>query len=94
MNIKRVVLFLATNLAVMLVLSVVASLLGFNRYYTSGGLHLGSLLGFAMVMGATPSAPASACRKWRFTRASPTPSPLARRATTPWWRCPPACCTA
>lgn len=46
MNIKRVVLFLATNLAVMLVLSLVASLLGFGRH---GGL--GSLLGLAMVMG-------------------------------------------
>ena len=51
MNFKRVALFLATNLAIMLVLSVTASLLGVNRYLTSGGLNLGALLGFAMVMG-------------------------------------------
>jgi heat shock protein HtpX len=48
---KRIVLFLATNLAVMLVLGVVASLLGVNRYLTANGLNLGQLLGFAAVMG-------------------------------------------
>lgn len=48
---KRVVLFLATNLAVMLVLSVVANLLGVNRYLTANGLNLGMLLAFAAVIG-------------------------------------------
>jgi heat shock protein HtpX len=48
---KRIVLFIATNLAVMLVLGTVASLLGVNRYLTANGLNLGSLLGFAAVMG-------------------------------------------
>lgn len=48
---KRVILFIATNLAVMLVLGVVASLLGVNRYLTSNGLNLSALLGFAAVMG-------------------------------------------
>ena len=48
---KRVVLFVVTNLAVMLVLGVVASLLGVNRYLTANGLNLGMLLGFAAVMG-------------------------------------------
>ena len=48
---KRIALFLITNLAVMLVLGVTASLLGFNRYYSATGLDLGALLGFAMVMG-------------------------------------------
>jgi heat shock protein HtpX len=48
---KRVVLFLATNLAVMLVLGVAASLLGVNRYLTANGLNLGALLGFALLMG-------------------------------------------
>ena len=48
---KRIFLFVATNLAVMLVLGVVASLLGVNRYLTANGLNLGALLGFAMVMG-------------------------------------------
>jgi heat shock protein HtpX len=48
---KRVLLFIATNMAVMLVLGIAASLLGVNRYLTSSGLNLGMLLGFAAVMG-------------------------------------------
>ncbi|MEY8688966.1 MAG: protease HtpX [Leptothrix sp. (in: b-proteobacteria)] len=48
---KRIALFLITNLAVMLVLGFTANLLGFNRYYSATGLNVGSLLGFAMVMG-------------------------------------------
>jgi heat shock protein HtpX len=48
---KRVVLFLATNLAVMLVLSLVTSLLGVNKFLTANGLNLGQLLVFAAVIG-------------------------------------------
>ena len=48
---KRILLFVVTNLAVMLVLGIAASLLGVNRYVGAGGLSLGKLLGFAMIMG-------------------------------------------
>jgi heat shock protein HtpX len=48
---KRILLFIVTNLAVMLVLGLAASLLGVNRFLTANGLHLGLLLGFAAVMG-------------------------------------------
>jgi len=48
---KRILLFVMTNLAVVAVLGVVASLLGVNRYLTANGLNLGALLGFALVMG-------------------------------------------
>jgi heat shock protein HtpX len=48
---KRVVLFLATNLAVMLVLGVAASLLGVNRFLTANGLNLGMLLAYAGLIG-------------------------------------------
>ena len=48
---KRIVLFLATNLAVVVVLGIVAHLLGVNRYLTANGLNLGALLGFAFIMG-------------------------------------------
>ncbi len=48
---KRIVLFVLTNLAVVVVLGVVASLLGVNRYLTANGLNLGALLGFALIMG-------------------------------------------
>jgi len=48
---KRVILFIVTNLAVMLVLSLSASLLGVNRFLTANGLNLGMLLAFAALMG-------------------------------------------
>ncbi len=48
---KRILLFVLTNVLVVTVLGVVASLLGVNRYLTANGLNLASLLGFALVMG-------------------------------------------
>jgi len=48
---KRIILFVLTNLAVVLVLGVVASLLGVNRFLTPNGLDLTALLGFALIMG-------------------------------------------
>ncbi|HYD97062.1 MAG TPA: protease HtpX [Noviherbaspirillum sp.] len=50
---KRIVLFLATNLAVMLVMSVVLSLLGVNRYLTANGLNMGALMVYSLVVGFT-----------------------------------------
>ncbi len=48
---KRILLFVLTNVLVVAVLGVVASLLGVNRYLTANGLNLGALLGFALIMG-------------------------------------------
>ena len=48
---KRVGLFLATNIAVILVLSVVANLLGVDRYLQGSGMNLPMLLGFCAVFG-------------------------------------------
>ena len=48
---KRIVLFVLTNLAVVLVLGIVSRLLGVDRFLTANGLNLGALLGFALVMG-------------------------------------------
>ncbi len=48
---KRVLLFLLTNLAVMLVLGVAARLLGVDRFLQANGLNLSALLGFALIMG-------------------------------------------
>ena len=47
----RILLFVLTNLAVVVVLGVVASQLGVNRYLTANGLNLGTLLVFAAIMG-------------------------------------------
>lgn len=48
---KRILLFVLTNLAVVVVLGIVASLLGVNRFLTANGLNLGALLVFAFIMG-------------------------------------------
>ena len=48
---KRIFLFIATNLAVVLLLSVVASVLGVDRFLTQNGLDLESLLWFSLLMG-------------------------------------------
>ena len=48
---KRILLFVLTNVLVVTVLGIVASLLGVNRYLTGSGLNLGALLGYALVMG-------------------------------------------
>ena len=48
---KRIILFLITNMAVMLVLSVTLSILGVNQWLTANGLNFGMLLAFAAVIG-------------------------------------------
>ena len=48
---KRIVLFLATNIAVMLVLGLAVNLLGVDRFLTENGLNLGMLLVFSGVIG-------------------------------------------
>ena len=48
---KRIFLFVMTNLAVVVVLGIVANILGVNRFLTPQGLNLTSLLGFALIMG-------------------------------------------
>ena len=52
---KRIVLFIVTNLAVMLVLSLVLSLLGVGNPARGSTLNLGSLLVFSLVVGFTGS---------------------------------------
>jgi heat shock protein HtpX len=48
---KRIFLFLATNLAVILVLSIVAHLLGADRYLQQNGLDMRALLIFCAIFG-------------------------------------------
>ncbi len=48
---KRIVLFLVTNLAIMLVLSVTLSVLGVDKFMSAKGLNLGMLLVFSLVVG-------------------------------------------
>ena len=48
---KRIVLFLLTNIAVMLVLSIVTSVLGLDQVLAANGLDLTRLLAFSAVFG-------------------------------------------
>lgn len=48
---KRIFLYLATNFAVVILLSVVLNLLGVNRYLMASGLNVEMLLVFSLVVG-------------------------------------------
>ncbi len=48
---KRVFLFLLTNIAIMAVITIVTSALGVNRFLTANGLNLPMLLVFSAVVG-------------------------------------------
>jgi heat shock protein HtpX len=48
---KRIFLFVLTNIAIVLTLSVVVSLLGLNQGYAGGDLNLGALAGFCLIYG-------------------------------------------
>ncbi len=50
---KRVFLFLLTNVAVMLVLGVVTSIFGLNRFMGPGGLSIPTLMMYSLVVGFT-----------------------------------------
>lgn len=65
---KRIFLFLATNLAIMLVLSVTMRVLGVEPYLNAQGLNLGALLIFAGVMGMGGSLISLAISKWTAKR--------------------------
>ncbi len=61
---KRIALFLATNLAIVFVLSITMRLLGVEPYLNEQGLNLTSLLIFAAVMGFGGSFISLAMSKW------------------------------
>ncbi len=65
---KRTILFLATNMAIVLVLSVTMRLLGVEPYLNANGLNLTSLLIFAAVMGFGGSFISLAISKWSVKR--------------------------
>ena len=50
---KRIALFLATNIAVLIVISVILRLLGIEQIADANGLNLGALLAFSAVIGFT-----------------------------------------
>ena len=65
---KRIILFLATNLAIVLVLSIVAQLLGIDRWLAAQGSSLSGLLVFAAFFGFAGSLISLAMSKWTAKR--------------------------
>jgi len=66
---KRIFLFLATNLAVVFVLTIVISLLGVGRYVGPGGLDLGALATLCFVWGMGGAFLSLQLTRWMAKRA-------------------------
>lgn len=67
---KRIFLFLLTNIAVMVVLSATMSVLGVGRYLTANGLDLTQLLIFSALIGFTGSIISLLISKWMAKRST------------------------
>ncbi len=61
---KRVLLFVGTNLAILVVLGLVVSVLGVGRFLGPDGIDLGALLVFAAIFGMGGSFISLAISKW------------------------------
>ncbi len=61
---KRIFLFLLTNVAVLVVLSASMNILGVGRYLTANGLDLNALLVFSAIVGFTGSIISLLISKW------------------------------
>jgi heat shock protein HtpX len=66
---KRILLFVVTNLAIIVVLSVVAHVLGIDQYLDARGGNLGGLLIFAALFGFGGSLISLAISKWMAKKA-------------------------
>ena len=66
---KRIFLLIATNVAIMVVLSIVVSVLGLDRYLTREGLNLQALLAFSAVLGFGGAFISLLISKWMAKRA-------------------------
>lgn len=78
---KRTIYFLATNIAIVLVLSVTMRLLGVEPYLNANGLDLSNLLTFAAIMGFGGAFISLAISKWTAKRTSG--AVVIEEATTP-----------
>jgi len=67
---KRIIYFLATNMAIMLVLSITMRILGVEPYLNANGLDLSNLLAFAAIMGFGGAFISLAMSKWSAKRMS------------------------
>ena len=67
---KRIFLFIVTNLAVVLTLTIVLSILGVGRYVGPGGLDIGALAIFCFVWGMGGAFISLQMSRWMAKRAT------------------------
>ena len=67
---KRIFLFILTNLAVVLTLTIILSILGVGRYVGPGGLNIGALATFCFVWGMGGAFISLAMSRWIAKRAT------------------------
>jgi len=61
---KRIFLFIVTNIAVVLTLTIVLRILGVDRYFGPSGLNIGALAAFSLVWGMTGSVISLLISRW------------------------------
>jgi heat shock protein HtpX len=61
---KRIALFLLTNIAVLIVISIMVQVFGVNRWLTANGINYGQLLVFSTIVGFSGSFISLAISKW------------------------------
>ncbi|WP_043527232.1 protease HtpX [Litchfieldella xinjiangensis] len=81
----RIVLFLATNLAIVLVASITLRLLGVEPYLNANGLNMNSLLIFCFVFGMAGSMVSLFLSKWMAKRSTGTQVIEQPRNSTEQW---------
>ena len=82
---KRILLFLGTNMAIVLVLSITMRLLGVEPYLNEHGLNLQALLIFAAVMGFGGSFISLAISKWMAKKSMGVRVIEAPSSSTEFW---------
>ena len=82
---KRIFLFLATNIAVLLVLSIVVKILGVDRILTANGINYMNLLIFSGVIGFGGSFISLAMSKWMAKRGTGAQVIVQPRSETEIW---------
>jgi heat shock protein HtpX len=82
---KRIFLFLVTNIAILVVLSVILNLIGADRFLTEQGLNIGSLLVFSAVLGFGGSIISLLISKWMAKTSTGAQVIDGSEGTTQYW---------
>jgi heat shock protein HtpX len=82
---KRMVLFLATNIAVLVVLSVIINIFGLDQWLTAEGINYTSLLVFSAVIGFGGAIISLLISKWMAKRSTGAQVIDGSEGTTQYW---------